>query len=411
MSDRAWEPPSPTVAALVVRAAQTAMEFPADLLADLDEAVLEANRELLEIEPRLADSFKASVRGVVTHWVSANIRAPGHRVRADLDPDTLALARDIVRHGFDGTLLSGHRAAQNAALLALQEIAFQVTDDPSELRELLDVLSRSVFALIDDTLAGIDEHIRQERHQLTDATHVARLETLSLIVQGAPISERRATERLRYDLSRQHLAGILWSEGEPRLEELESTAQALAREAGAAASLSLPGGPSTLWIWISGKAAPDLGQLTRLTAPPDTFLALGRPAGGLDGFRRTHLEALAAQRLVRRLPTRTFVTAYDDVEVVALATQDESKAADFVQSTLGELAQAPSELRETLRTYLREQCSPTRTANVLFAHRNTVMARLDRARALLPRGLDGNTLPVGLALEIARFGAGGLSAS
>jgi DNA-binding PucR family transcriptional regulator len=94
---------------------------------------------------------------------------------------------------------------------------------------------------------------------------------------------------------------------------------------------------------------------------------------------------------------------YDDVQVVALATHDEERADEFVTRTLGELAGAAPDLRETTRVYLREGQSATRAARVLFTHRNTVLARLARAEALLPAPLEGRGLPVALALEIVHW--------
>ncbi len=71
--------------------------------------------------------------------------------------------------------------------------------------------------------------------------------------------------------------------------------------------------------------------------------------------------------------------------------------------TLGELANAEPELRHTLRTYIREQCSPSRAARALFAHRNTVLGRLHRAEQLLPAPLEQRSVEVGLALEILHW--------
>ncbi|MGC9537551.1 helix-turn-helix domain-containing protein [Streptomyces sp. UG1] len=45
-------------------------------------------------------------------------------------------------------------------------------------------------------------------------------------------------------------------------------------------------------------------------------------------------------------------------------------------------------------TYLREQCSTTRTAERLFTHRNTVLRRLPPADDLLPRPLADNVTAV-----------------
>jgi DNA-binding PucR family transcriptional regulator len=74
-----------------------------------------------------------------------------------------------------------------------------------------------------------------------------------------------------------------------------------------------------------------------------------------------------------------------------------------VARTLGALAGADEDLRETLRVYIREGCSASRAARALFAHRNTVLNRLSRARELLPAPLQERGLQVGLALEIVHW--------
>src|SRR4029453_10635066 len=67
---------------------------------------------------------------------------------------------------------------------------------------------------------------------------------------------------------------------------------------------------------------------------------LAPPPAGMDGFRRSHLDALATQRLMHRMPSDLRLAAYDDVRLVALTTQDEDPAAEFVARTLGELGTA-----------------------------------------------------------------------
>jgi DNA-binding PucR family transcriptional regulator len=97
------------------------------------------------------------------------------------------------------------------------------------------------------------------------------------------------------------------------------------------------------------------------------------------------------------------VASFDDVQLVALAAADEERAAEFVARTLGDLASAEPELRHTLRIYIREQFSASRAARALYAHRNTVLNRLQRAERLLPAPLEGRGLEVGLALEISHW--------
>ena len=84
-----------------------------------------------------------------------------------------------------------------------------------------------------------------------------RAETIRLILDGAPIDSRRASERLGYELARRHTALVLWAQ--PPGDEhgaLESTATMLARAAGARPPLTLSVGTSTLWAWLGTDAEP-----------------------------------------------------------------------------------------------------------------------------------------------------------
>lgn len=398
---REWEPPSPALAELLRRAVALMLDEADELLAAIDAASFEVNRELLELAPGLRDPLRAAGRSNVMVWALANMRKPGLPVPANLSPENLDFARDVVRHGFDETILSGFRMGQNLALRTATDLAFRVTDDHDALHDLLGLVSQSIFAYVEDTLEGITTTIRADRAQLRDAASAARAEAVALILEGAPISERRATQLLGYDVDRAHTAAIVWSDEAAADGAIEAVTNDLARMSGAARPLTLPVGPSTAWVWLSGGASSGLSE--RLPPIEGVRVALGRPGAGLAGFRRSHQEAAATQRLARRLPLRSPLTSYDEVEVLALASTNEDQARDFVARTLGPLAQAPVEVRDTLRTYLRQECNLTRTAQLEFAHRNTVAARLERARDLLPLPLADRTLEVSLALEIARI--------
>jgi DNA-binding PucR family transcriptional regulator len=301
-------------------------------------------------------------------------------VAPNLGPETLGVARDLVRRGLAADALHGYRIGQNLGWRRWMELAFELTSDPGELRELLDVSSRSIFSFVDATLDGITQQIERERDELTRGTHALRLEVVSLILEGAPIGLQRASARLGYALDRRHTAAIVWSD-RPDADPgaLEAAAEAVGRAAGARPLTVLPGA-STRWVWVAdGGGAPDSEALAgALAAAPDVRVALGPTAAGIEGFRRSHLDALATQRLMHRGAAGLRLARYEDVQVVALATTDEERADEFVARTLGDFATAPAELRETARIYLRERANATRTARVLFTHRNTVVARLAR---------------------------------
>lgn len=401
----AWERPSPAVAELIRAGAALVLEAPEDIFAEVDAVVLgvESAHPVAQ-DPALADAVRRTNRANLVHWAEANLRDPGAPVAPNVGPQTLAVARDLVRRGLDDGALDSYRVGQNVAWRRWMELAFGMTQDPDELRELLDISARSIFSFVDQTLAGIQAEIDRERDQLTRGTHAQRLEVVSLLLEGAPIAVDRASQRLNHALDRPQTAAIVWSDL-PGVDPgaLEEVAEALGRAAGTR-PLTVLASATARWVWIPGPTGLEMEHVrAALDAQTDVRVALGPTLDGVEGFRRSHLDALATQRLMHRTPARLRLATYDDVQVVALATRDEDRADEFVTRTLGELARAPAELRETVRVYLREGSNAAHTARVLFTHRNTVLARLARAEELLPAPLDGRGLQVGLALEIVHW--------
>lgn len=400
-----WDRPSPRIAELIRTGATAFIEDPDVLFATVDAAVLGATPAQLANDPVLAAATSETDRANILHWARANIRDPGARVPPNLGPQVLDLARDVVRRGLEDTTLATYRAGQNIAWRAWMTRAFDLTSDPDELRELLDVTARSIFTFVDETIAGIEVQIERERAQLTRGTHAERLATVNLILEGAPIGSERASERLGYELSGRHLAAVVWSESAGHEEgSLDETANALAHTLGARRPFTVVASARSLWVWITTPADPDLDAVpAELVSSPRVRVALGSAGTGMAGFRTSHLDALATQRLMHRMPVDLRLAAYRDVQLVALATQDDEQASEFVARTLGDLATGDPELRETLRVYIREEFSTSRAARALYAHRNTVLGRLGRAQRLLPLPLTGRGLQVGLALEIVHW--------
>lgn len=400
-----WDPPSPPIAELIRAIASALIEAPDELFDAVDEGVaaLVDPDDPIATDPALIATIRRSNRAGLAHWATANISDPGAHVEPFLGPEALAMARDAVRRGFDQNTLNGYRIAQNIGWQRWMTAAFEATSDPAELRELLEVSARSIFTYVDESLAAISQQMEREREQLARGTHAQRMEVVSLILEGAPIGADRASLRLGYELARPHTAAVVWTGGPGEPGALERAAEAIGRAAGAL-PLMVVASESSLWAWVAGEHGPDLDALRgELEAMPSVRVALGATAPGLAGFRRSHREALAVQRLLSRTPAEVRLAHYEEVRVVVLATEDEERATQFVEQTLGAFASAPAELRETARVYLREQSNAARTARILFTHRNTVLGRLARMEELLPAPLEGRVLQVALALEIVHW--------
>ena len=402
-----WEPLSGDAAALTVATAEGVLAAPGALLAQVDAAVLDAAHPLAA-DPELAAVTRTTDRANVTRWLTATAKRPGAAVGPDLTPEALEIGREIVRRGIDREVLStAYRQGQNAFWrFWMQRMGAEAARSPAwaaALVEALDVTARSLFAYVDDILVNVDARIEREREELLGGHLAQRLETVQLVLQGAPITEARAGERLGYELAGRHVALVLWHEEEP-VEQgtLERVAGQLARTAGARRAFTLPAGATTMWAWMSTSAPPDVAALrAALADEPGVHVAVGSRHGGMEGFRRSHQDALEVQRLVRRRPGADRLTSYADVEVAVVASADPVRARRFVQDTLGPLLdEREAVLRETLRVHLQEQASATRAARLLFTHRNTVLKRVARAEALLPCAWQVRPLAVALALEL-----------
>ena len=397
------EPLSPQAADLVRRIARVFLDEPADLMAELHAAVSAAADEPLRSEPTLAAEVAASNRANVLHLAASMLKDPGGRVPANLTPEVLGIAREAFRRGIEQAVYTTYHAGQNAVWAYWMRTAFSLSQDPAALRQALKAGSRSLADFIDDMVAALSEQLRRERADLARSSHARRFEVVSLILDSAPITPGRASTQLGYELRRRHTAAVLWTDPRrPDQAALAAAAEALGPATRARQVLTVIASSSSVWAWLAAAAA-DTSAITAATAAhPAVRVAVGPISAGIDGFRRSHFDAVATQRLMSRRPDLR-VARFADVQLVTLALQDEQRAREFVARTLGTLAGADRELRDTLCVYIGEQFSAARAARALYTHRNTVLNRLQRAERLLPFPLAGHGLEVGVALEIAQW--------
>jgi DNA-binding PucR family transcriptional regulator len=401
----AGEPLSPQAADLIRRIARVFLDEPADLMAELHAGVLAAADEPLRSEPTLAAEVAASNRANVLHLAASMLKDPGGRVPANLTPEVLGIAREAFRRGIEQAVYTTYHAGQNAVWAYWMRTAFALSQDPAALRQALEAGSRSLAGFIDDTVAALSEQLRRERADLARSSHARRFEVVSLVLDSAPITIGRASTGLGYDLRRRHIAAVLWTDPRrPDQRALAQAAEALGPATRARQVLTVIASSSSVWAWLAAADTDtDTGALAAATAAhPAVRVAVGPAGAGVGGFRRSHFDAVATQRLMSRRPDLR-VARFADVQLVTLAIQDEQRAREFVVRTLGQLADADRELRDTLCVYIAEQFSAARAARALYTHRNTVLNRLQRAERLLPLPLAGHGLEVGVALEIAQW--------
>lgn len=395
-----WQRPSPQVCELIRQGARIVLNTPPEWLDEYDRETMVANPSIAE-DPVLAEATRRSIRSSMMHWAAANVSNPGAPVPANLGPEPLSIARDMARRGLPPFTF---RPAQTIGWRLWMDTAFKLTSDPDELRELLDVSFRSISDFIDATAAGIAAQMQLERDELTRGTHAERREVTALILDGAPISRQRAEARLGYALNRTHIGAVIWSDDpDGDLSQLDRVADAFGHAAGFARPLTVIASAATRWVWVAN-ATLDVELVHHaVTGAPGARIAIGTTAKGIEGFRRSHLEALTTQRMVAGLHSRQRVALFADIQLIALITQNPEAADDFIKNTLGDFESASPELHKTVLTFINAQCSIGRTTKLLYTHRNTLLRRLDRAQQLLPRPLEDSSVHVAVALEALQW--------
>ncbi|MDA0167158.1 helix-turn-helix domain-containing protein [Solirubrobacter ginsenosidimutans] len=380
--------------------------------ADLDAIVAEADAVIigaipaLGADPAIAAEVSASTRGNLRRLVNVARRAVDPPP-ADVAPEALDLARTLVRRGIESDVIyKGYRRGQQVAWQRWLACAEAVVGPGEELFSVLDASLRLLFDYVDQVLGRVIAEMQREREEILGGALARRTETVRLILDGAPLDSEAASRRLGYDLGRHHTAIVLWAEP-PDVPQgaLESGAVALARSVGARRPLTLSAGTTTLWAWIGTDAGVAPAAFRAALQETDLRAAIGPTLRGIVGFRRSHEAAISVQRLVSRNREGGQVATYDELEVTALAAHDDQRAAEFVVSTLGPLAEdnpAAGRLRETLRVFLDEAEHAPRSAARLHTHRNTVLQRVARATELLGYRPGEQRLAVMLALELRR---------
>ncbi len=384
------------------------------MLADVDELVAEMDAAEIELTPMVgADAaliadMSASNRANAVRLLTTFARRDAGPLPSDVPPEALDVARTVARRGIDlDVIFQSYRRGQNIAWRRYMAHATRVVPSGPLLVQLLEISSQRMFEYVDRVIGRVIAAAQREREEVLGGALARRTETVRLILDGAPIDSRRAGERLGYELGRLHTALVLWAQPPGEIQgALESAATGLARSAGARTPLTMSAGASALWAWLGTDSDPVVDALRDALdrVQPNIRVAVGPTRPGITGFRRSHDAALAIHNLLAGHPGGARLALYRDLEVTALAAQNNDRAAEFVAATLGPLAAdtpGAARLRETLRVFLDEAENGPRAAARLHTHRNTVLQRIARATELLGHQPGERRLAVELALELA----------
>jgi DNA-binding PucR family transcriptional regulator len=270
------------------------------------------------------------------------------------------------------------------------------------------------FRYIDRVSDEVVEVHQQERDRWLLTQTAVRAGRVRELLRGTAVDVPDTETALGYRLRRHHLGVIAWvvgpvhgSEGLLRLDRLGSAAAR--RLSDGARHLFIPRDESLAWLWLPAASASPLRYEELLAAFDNgdggVRVATGAPAYGLEGFRRTHVEAERAQHLALSAEPGNRVTAFSDVGIIALMCSDVDAARSWIWGTLAELArddEAHGRLRDTLQAFLSTG-SYTATAERLALHKNTVQYRIRKAEDALGKGIEGQHADLELALRTCQY--------
>lgn len=270
------------------------------------------------------------------------------------------------------------------------------------------------FRYIDRVSEQVITIYQRERDRWLLTQTAVRAARVRELLASQPVDIDIAEASLGYRLRQHHLGVIAWVTGESHgsdgLDRLEQLGSAASRRLGTnRRPLFVPRDQSLAWIWLALGDDPDRSHTVSMSAfdngDSTARVAVGEPAYGIDGFRRSHLQAARAQDLALAAQPGERVTSFAEVGAVALICADVPTARSWVWATLGDLAiddQQHARLRDTLHEFLSTG-SYTATAERLVLHKNSVQYRIRKAEQALGAPIEDRRADLELALRACRY--------
>jgi DNA-binding PucR family transcriptional regulator len=372
----------------------------------IDDQIVASLPEFLD--PTLRAELHASTR---SHWKGFLAVVTRDTIEVQPAPQVYDLARTLARRGFElPLLLSVYRIAQRATWQFITATLQTEVSDPAVRSAVLMQFWSHAAHWLDTTVESLIVMFTEERERWQRGNLARRAALVSSIVAGQVVDVDTAIATLAYPLRQNHTAFTLRvADSVPDIDVqrlLESSARSMVTAVGGSRPLMISSGARAAWCWTSTPGLIQPVPTTPPRLPRFVYATVGTCQNGIDGFRLSHIEAVAALSVTEGddQPDKPLVL-FQDVELACLATGilgAEARAA-FVRRELAGLAAADesaNRLRETLRIYLRRGGDAAVTGELLQLHPNTVRYRVRQAEKLLGHSVQQRRVQIELALEI-----------
>jgi len=388
-----------------------------DITRSLQQHVLTEVSEFRD-DTQLAQLLKDSVeQNVDTVFTAIRHGIPIENV----EPPTAALehARRLAQRGVSANaLIRSYRLGQQKLLnIVLDEV--RATDlDPRRSLDVFQQITTTTFSYIDWISQQVIAAYQAEHDRWLETQNTTRTVRIRELLDAEVVDADAVSTEIGYPLRRVHLAVVASYPQTHHGDELVRM-QRFVREL--AECLESKGHPLFIaadrltgwgWIPLAAETAPGAVECVRRLAttyqqPPS--LAVGDPLPGVDGFRRSHRQALGAHAVaIAAGPDAQQIVANDDsgLSAAALLGGNVQAARAWVGEVLGPLASATESderLRETLRVFLQTGSSYKAAAAELHLHFNSVRYRVQRAEQRRGRPITTDRLDVEIALLLCNW--------
>lgn len=357
------------------------------------------------------------VMALLSASVAENVTTLLHSYEHGIDPGSveapaaaIAYAQRLAQRGVPMVaLVRAYRIGQARFLQWCFEELGNEPADPHVVAEATRRMTELSFTYIDRMSERVIAFYEEEHDRWLNNRATVRVARVRALLADEPFDVDATEAALGYRLGRAHLGLVVWirepGAGQDELLVLERATAALARRlATNGKPLFVPSDESSAWVWLplgSGQSVtPEL--LKAAVEEGEVCVAFGEPGDGVEGFRRSHRQALRAQTVALAAGLAgPRITVFADVRPIALMASDVDATRAWVLDTLGPLAiddDQHARLRKTVRVFLSTGGSYTSTAERLTMHKNTVHYRMKRAEEVRGRPIQPDRLDVELAL-------------
>jgi DNA-binding PucR family transcriptional regulator len=403
----AAESASEVSAALVPRTAEMSADIYQLIVREIPQ--LRSDKRVLELlEASVAENV-ATVLHILQHGIDLEkVHAPAAAAE---------YARRLAQRGVPvAALLRAYRiGSARFEDWGLQELGRRIND-----AAVVSAAGLRIAAILASYIDKVSEELvsayESEKENWLRNQSVARAARVRALLRNEPVDVDSAEAILGYRLRQRHLGVVTWITGPAaggdsigRLER--ATTEMAAGVHCDARPMFIPQDEFSAWAWLPLGVRRDIAvaaaDIKSVPGADRIRFAVGEPAPGVAGFRRTHQQALNAQAVaLAARPSGQPVTSFADVAPLALMSGSIELLQAWVIETLGTLAdddEQSARLRDTLRIFLQENGSYKTTAERLVLHKNTVQYRVRKAEEGLGRSVSQDRLHIELALLASQW--------